>query len=554
MPRLVRPKAQTWRWIGLAVWAMALTAVLFYPVFYSRLGLRAISLPLLAGLMAYFWWRGWQSGTPRKAWLSFGLAGLFAGLASYTYMASRALPFLWGFFYLYLLVRHHTAVRQKWRGLLLTPLIYALVSLPLLLTLRTLTETRIGEVDAPLRAFLAGDIWPVLANLAAIGQAWGWQGDLLWRQNAAGLPVFGPLLAVLFYVGVANALWLAWRDERYAFLVVWLGASILPSLMTIDAPSSIRMVTILPLLGLFPTVVVHSTGWLSTVYPQLSTVLWKNPWITLLTFVLLVFHGGRTAVYLFQTWPQNDEVRFVWQADLATMADYLRQQTAPQSTHTTIVGWSPTTMDAPTMALELFPHADRFALRHVGQVGEVDTAVVPAPPSQLLHPSQLPLNFWLEQTLETWATAVDTTDNIVIYRFDQPLPIAPTFPAPPSATFGGELTLLGYDTYLVPPFEALEIVTYWQVLAPPTAERRFFMHMLDRNGEMLGQDDGLSAQATDWQAGDIVVQFHTLPNVNIPFTVNLGVYDPSSPPYPRLLTDHGRDALELDLFVPPPEN
>ncbi len=39
--------------------AMGITAVLFFPVFYSRLGLRAISLPVFSGLSAYFWWRAW---------------------------------------------------------------------------------------------------------------------------------------------------------------------------------------------------------------------------------------------------------------------------------------------------------------------------------------------------------------------------------------------------------------------------------------------------------------------------------------------------------------
>jgi 4-amino-4-deoxy-L-arabinose transferase-like glycosyltransferase len=43
-----------------AITAMGLTAVLFYPIFYSRLALRAITLPLMSGLSAYFWWRWWN--------------------------------------------------------------------------------------------------------------------------------------------------------------------------------------------------------------------------------------------------------------------------------------------------------------------------------------------------------------------------------------------------------------------------------------------------------------------------------------------------------------
>ena len=48
--------------VRIALIAAGLLAVLFWPVFYSRLGLRAISLPLLSGLSAYFWWQAWNEG------------------------------------------------------------------------------------------------------------------------------------------------------------------------------------------------------------------------------------------------------------------------------------------------------------------------------------------------------------------------------------------------------------------------------------------------------------------------------------------------------------
>jgi len=86
-----------------AVLSSSLLAVLFWPVFYSRLGLRAISLPLLSGLSAYFWWKGWgyrsaddrltdeqkkrleaksssQSESSKRVLWYFALAGLLAGL------------------------------------------------------------------------------------------------------------------------------------------------------------------------------------------------------------------------------------------------------------------------------------------------------------------------------------------------------------------------------------------------------------------------------------------------------------------------------------------
>jgi len=42
-----------------ALIAAAYLAILFFPIFYSRLALRAIALPVMSGLSAYFWWQGW---------------------------------------------------------------------------------------------------------------------------------------------------------------------------------------------------------------------------------------------------------------------------------------------------------------------------------------------------------------------------------------------------------------------------------------------------------------------------------------------------------------
>jgi 4-amino-4-deoxy-L-arabinose transferase-like glycosyltransferase len=125
-----------------ALLSATLLAVLFWPVFYSRLALRAISLPLLSGLSAYFWWQGWLNAPdPKKQqlgdeavitttasgrWRSkpspviwFVLAGLFAGLTFYTYMASRVVPIFYLLFAGYLLVFHRAKLKSHRKGVLL---------------------------------------------------------------------------------------------------------------------------------------------------------------------------------------------------------------------------------------------------------------------------------------------------------------------------------------------------------------------------------------------------------------------------------------------------
>ncbi len=566
--------------------AMGITAVLFMPVFYSRLALRAITLPLTAGLSAYFWWRWWLVGEQRGAGAGAKthlrrslsppllLSALLAGASTYTYMASRALPIFWGFFFLYLALFHWPKFKERWIGILVFVVIYAAVSWPLVRFIQQVPEAefRITEVDAPMRAFLAGDPWPALQNAWAILLSFGVQGDLLWRQNVAGMPVFGPALAILFYMGLLLSIW-RWRDARYAFFTLWISCAVIPSVMTVDAPSSIRMINILPVLAIPSSIllleigqkrpfrgsrtavaqnaaavdnpqVIHRNSWLSTVIPTLSTDLWINSWITLLTITTLLFYGWQTSDAIFNIWAkQEEEVRFVWQASLTEMARYIDER--PEIEDVTIVGWTPATMDAPTMALTL--QREDVELRHTGQVGEVQTAVIPANPSgqsYLMRPTILPFNYYLELGLQEWGDDPQQIASFTLYELDGAFDPRPQVPLP--ANFGNELQLLGYDYELPPPFDRFEIVTYWRVLQTPTAERRIFMHMLDKNGVMLGQFDGLSAPAEFWQTGDLIMQYHTLPNNNIPFEIQMGVYHPA-PPWPRLTTAEGQDFVALTL-------
>ncbi len=176
--------------VPVALIATALLAVLFWPVFYSRLGLRAMLLPVVAGVSLYCWWQAWTWDQPRNKrgqrppvlvqlsrqpsfW--FALAGLFAGLTLYTYMAARAVPIFYAVWLLYLFLFHRPRFRQKWRGILLFVLLFALVAAPLLIFLQSNpgAEFRISEIDAPLQALLAGDLRPVIENsFKIIGHVW----------------------------------------------------------------------------------------------------------------------------------------------------------------------------------------------------------------------------------------------------------------------------------------------------------------------------------------------------------------------------------------------
>jgi 4-amino-4-deoxy-L-arabinose transferase-like glycosyltransferase len=514
-----------------ALIAAAFTAVLFWPVFYSRQAIRTISLPLMSGLSAYFWWRAWDGtagGEQRHFSLwPFALAGFFAGFSLHTYMAGRAVPIFYGLFLVYLALYQRHELRQRWRGVVLFAALFALVAAPLLIYLVTNpgAEVRIGEVDAPLRALRAGDWGPVATNSLRIAGMFGFQGDPLWRQNIAGFPVFDPITAVLFYIGVLLSAW-HWRQKRHLFVLLWLFTAVIPSIVTIDAPSSIRISNVLPVLAIFPARVMHSFKTLSTAFEQLSTdllpVLTKR-----LVIILVLLHIVWTTVAIFWLWPAHNEVRFVWQKALFDAAVYLDD--SPASAATAVAGWTPETMDPPTMALAL--RRQDLALRYFDPR---QTLLVPAAAdgqvSRIVRPAILPLPGHLEAYLSRWGAAGRKLDSFTLYTISHPLPLQPDFPA--GVRFGEQLTFLGHDQLsacLPGERRPCRLISYWRVENPADGPRRLFLHLIDKQGEIVSQDDGLESPSAYWQAGDTILRYHEF---EVPqreaFELRLGVYNPQT--------------------------
>ena len=544
-----------------ALLTVGLTAVLFWPIFYNRMALRAISLPLLSGLSAYWWWTAWGSGgaggqggrgaeeilprspaplLPRSSspLLPFLLAGLFAGLSLHTYMAARAVPIFYGLFIGYLAIFHWAELRARWRGVALFALTFALVAAPLAWYLWSNpgAEFRVGEVSGPLTALRAGDIGPIWQNGLKIIASFGWDSAALWREGIPGRPVFGPLLAICFYGGVLLSMW-RWRDKRYGFLLLWGGTAVLPSLVTINAPSPIRMINLLPILALFPALFIHSFPALSTVFPKLSTeTRWLRP---IIVASLCLLYAGWTAWSVFRVWPVGGDIPFVWQTALRDVGAALDSE--PAITAAAIAGWSPDTMDPPTMALYL--RRDDVALSHFGTLPGEDiiyTLLIPNAAADgtrhIFHPAILPLAAVWEEKLRGWETAVIPHPTFTHYILPGAPAIQPHFPA--SATFGNQLRFLGHDLLPCspappPPRSPDCLLTTWQVVAPIRQPLRLFVHVLGEDGVMLAEDyrwdtaDPQNLWQPHWQVGDVIMQLHPL-DLSGAAALRLGLFDPYS--------------------------
>jgi 4-amino-4-deoxy-L-arabinose transferase-like glycosyltransferase len=537
---------------NVALLAAALLATLFWPVFYSRQGLRAISLPLLSGASAYLWWRAWgnrgEEPPPRSSG-DFVLAGFVAGLSLYTYMAARTVPIFYAFFTSYFILFHRQAFQQRWRGLLFFWVIFGLVAIPLVAYLQQnpTAEVRVYEVNEPMRDMFKGNIRPVVDNLVDILAGFGLSGDPLWRQNVPFRTVFHPLLALFFYGCLLYSIRRV-ADARYAFLILWIFTAFIPSIMTIDAPSTIRMINILPVLTTLPAIVMHSSAKLSTEIGRLSTTALRVWFIPTLFIAIILFQTVFTARDILVTWPgDEDDIQFTWQTALRDAAHYLDGSSVGE---VAIGGWSPESMDPPTMALYL--QREDLTLHHFHPLRSliIPANATPEQPARLILPAILPPHPALAGPLAAWGVEAEAHGRFVEYEVSRQPEAEPQFPA--AVPFGNELLFLGHslDASCQPgsglPCQA---ITYWRVLEPPAELRRIFFHALDGQGQVAAAGDDLGAPAEHWQPGDLLLQRHELPlGVDAYAGFQTGLYNPVTGA--RVLIADGRDALPLPLAAP----
>lgn len=537
---------------AVALTAAAWLSVSFWHLFYSRVALRAISLPALSALAMSFLWRGVglpvrspsataQPESQESSYRQAALGGFFLGLSAYTYMAARALPFVLGGLVLYLALLQRTRLCRGWRSLVLALLVAAAVAAPLAAWLLTHpgTEYRISEVSQPLDRLLAGDPGPVLDNVAALLKMWSVEGDPWDRQNIPGRPVFvEPVGALLFYVGLLVALWRLRRPE-YGFILIWLGGSLIPSLVTSVAPSSIRTINALAVVYIFPGIALRGMI-------ELGQRFKRQPWVPGAAYVA----GGALALALalnlylttrdyFVRWPDDEGVQFVFQTGLTSVARDLDAD--PDDSLVAVAGLSVDTMDPPTFAV-LLRRRD-LALRWFDAR---EALVVPGGAlSDLQSPVRIyvarivPIAEALQAPLTDWgATAsgseqyrrYDIADRKGILSYLSRLTTAATLPGgetlPPSASFNGQVELLGYE-WVGPATtrgQTAELLTYWRVIATPSPPLRIFVHLISQGSDRpIVQDDGLGSPPDTWQPGDLIVRRHRLA---LPADLPPGLYRP----------------------------
>jgi hypothetical protein len=174
------------------------------------------------------------------------------------------------------------------------------------------------------------------------------------------------------------------------------------------------------------------------------------------------------------------------------------------------------------------PAADPGLIEAVVQVAPLNPEAQVTAVSELLGTSRYPTPFWQTDEIivqqHSLALAEDTPAPS-LYWFDlilfdettqaplsvvwQGEPLAETYfrigpepiflsktavPTPTNRTnytFGPQIQLTGYDIHPAETGAGLALTLYWQALAQPTADWTVFVHLVNENGDLVAQGDGI---------------------------------------------------------------
>ncbi len=506
--------------------AAGLTAVSLWPLMESRWALRAVSLTCLTALTVFLMQRAWRNGRWRD-WL---FAGVVHGLTLYTYIPSRVFPavilgwFGWLFWF------QRDRFRQQWRKMAASVLVTLIVFLPYgryIWQNPDKVNQRIDGLNVALEDALNEGEWGKLGeSVGGVLRMFTIHGDKEWRYHLSGQPVFDPVTGLFFYAGILVSLWFAFAKRRleirdwrltasisnqpaYAVLLLWLGAMLAPNLILSANSSFLRAAG-----AIVPIYLITAVGF-DTVFQSIA-----RRWPHLISIVPQLAAVGVVLIFArswrdyFVVWNNNDEVRHVYQAELAQVGHFLEDHLPPENGRIFI---------ARQYAHDLAPRTFAYHNQRIVDWFNPDHSFVwPNEGDAWYFFSQaepIPAEIAQEIELETAVTPIPYDDGetaALQYKLDAgQLAWQPQHTA--VLNFSNAPQLIGYDL----PNElfrgdTVTLLTHWQIPAdvPDLPNQLTFVRaeLLDSNGNLWASDSNLLGYPQEhWQKGDRIVQQLALP-------------------------------------------
>lgn len=551
-------------WMARSLWgrrvgliAAAIMAVSVWPMHLSRIGFRAVTLPLFAALGIGLTARAWRSGQ-RRDWF---IAGAVWGLSFYTYLAVRFVPLVFILCVVFLLIFRRVeagpflpdrlSIGAVWAtvgfGLIIAPLaIYTLGNWDIVMG-------RPGGVSIFESGINHGDLIGTLINNAvkAVGM-FVWQGDRIPRHNVPWRPVFDPLLAAAFVGGLVVTLRQARRRIAAVFVLMWLGVMLLPTILSEDTPHFLRAVGVLPVAMLFPA---FGLDWLAQkIEGHGDTQTQRGQRRKLRASVALWLIIGALGLSGFFTlrdyapYAASVETGYAFEAGAVELADEINRLSA---------GGHRVVMDE--MYLREWT-AIPFMLQRQPDVLLTDNADLSAQPSAPTLLVAWPYADWTSR-LSAWPAPVQLQVQagppVKGDRDPQPYPMAALAQIAPRTTpagageaaFDDGVRLLGHA--IEDRGDAWRLRTLWQVDRPVIGDVTMFVHLMNHGSVAVNADgdagDGLYPIRL-WRAGDVIIDERSL---SLPagadrsqMSIEIGLYDRETGSRLKVIGGEG-DALRL---------
>jgi 4-amino-4-deoxy-L-arabinose transferase-like glycosyltransferase len=523
-----------------------LIAVSFWAVSSSRFALNPAPAPALFGGAVAFLWCALRDRQRRRRRWSWSLFALLLAGSLYAYETAIAAAISLVLLFAYLASVHRVCFRRHavWFGGAL--IAAGLLAAPHLLDPASWART--SAQSGPLQAVCQGSFKPILSSAISALGTFSFRGDSLVTYNLPGRPVFDPITSLFFYGGIALCVW-RWREPGYAFVLMWMAAGMVPSLITGEWGSTLHSggakvpILVLPVL---------CAVWVGRYVARHLGSRWANVF-AVSCIIWLVVTAAATGYDYFVRWGQSPKTRAAYFHNLTKIMDYLNQ-----TPYNGVVALSSPFPDLPLDPFIAELRLDRqdlslrwFDARRALVLPETEQSLFILPPNTpMADYFTRRLNLQLVKRVDLKRDDVDPTFDVLNWN---PLETRSRFLAPLAfdvnvgdqvldlpVNVGNAVELLAYDlpTASVAPGEAVSLVTFWRVLDPQALgpvpsdayghSATIFVHALDTTDAIVGQEDRLDAPAWNWHSGDVFVQVHrfqmeshTSPGL---YRLELGIY------------------------------